>query len=560
MSNKMNNPQSMAGNQDLSRRKLLAAWAAVASASVIGSNRDLQNSAAADSVTAIMAAENNATGSHNGPPQSDHSNTFYIMPIWEGGLDRLGTTDEQYRAEIAKMKKQFGSGNDYNKLGFASIYRAGNLPLLLRQLRVFQKENIHRGVIFAMQTHNGGLINPDGDLRNYQWRLDGKTWRGVPGPVQGRDTLVVTPSRYATAIREQMQRKARHWSRDIKAAMRAYPGTIAVINFCIEEELAIGGTVSNEYLGDYSPFAVTEFRDWLRHRGLYAPGGRYAGQGAPESITGDFISVDGHRVSPFYDDPTPDKSNRAGRTFNATFGTGFKSWTLAYWDLEKYPDPITNPKFNPSPMKGRGSTEGGFDAPRVRNHSRWWRAWDWTCQGNNNSYPPGNPAHPGYGFRECEVAHFVQDVASLLIAEGLPKELLYAHQIPAELLGNAPAGARRALSSASTIWSGYLPQNRHVGITRFGSLNPNMVTQYSHNWGIFEWHPAPNVPADSPVLYDAALRDLRMFVSNGCHVLFPGWWHMHKVGKTFPLNDSSFAKAIHAFLAEQRNVPHWSQS
>ncbi len=552
MTDNMENLKSGPGRQGLTRRHVLAASAGAILASGV--------SAAADSVTAIMAGENNGGASAHARPKPDHSNTFYIMPIWEGALDRPDTTDDEYRQQIAKMKQEFGTGNDYNKLGFASIYAAGNLPLLLRQLKIFQTHGIHRGVIFAMQTHDGGLTNPNGDLRNYQWRLNGKTWRGMPGPVQGRDTLVVTPSRYAPAIREEMRRKAKRWAGEIKTAMRAYPGVITVINFSIEEELAIGGATSDEYLGDYSPFAIAEFRDWLRHRGLYAPGAQYAGQGAPEVITGPFISMDGIEVSPFYDDPTPDNSNGTGRTFNATFGTDFKSWDLAYWDLEKYPDPITDPHFNPSPKSGKGFTAGGFDAPRVRNHSRWWKAWNWTYQGNNNSFPPGNPAHPAYGFRECEVAHFVRDVASLLIAEGLPKELLYAHQIPAELLGDAPAGARRALSSASTIWSGYLPQNGHVGITRFGNLNPLLVTQYSHDWGIFEWHPAPNQPPDSPALYKVTLRDLRKFVFNGCHVLFPGWWHQDRVGKTFPLNDSNVAKAIHTFLAEQPNTPHWLAS
>ena len=558
MTDEMKNTISPIGVHDIKRRDLLAASAGAILASVAGRTNSFCAKAHADSVTAIMAAENNVTVSANAQPESDHSSTFYIMPIWESGLDRKSTTDEEYRKQIVKMKREFGEGNTYNKIGFASIYTAGNLPLLLRQLKIFQEQKIHRGVIFAIQTHDNSLINPNGDLRNYQWRLNGKSWRGMPGSVNKRDALVITPSRYASAIREEMHRKAKRWAGEIKTAMRAYPGVITVINFTIEEELAIGGATSNEYLADYSPFAVAEFRDWLRHRGLYAPGARYAGQGAPELITGPFVSIDGHRVSPFYNDPTPNDSNGTGQTFNATFGTNFKSWTLAYWDLEKYPDPITDPQFNPSPKIGKGYTAGGFDAPRVRNHSPWWKAWNWTYQGNNNTFPPGNPSHPAYGFRECEVAHFVQDVASLLIAEGLPKQLLYAHQIPGELLGDIPGAARRALSSASTIWSSYLPQNGHVGITRFGSLNPAMITQYSRNWGIFEWHPAPQEPPDSPALYHAALNDMRKFVAHGCHALFPGWWHFDRVDKTFPLNNSTLAKAIYTFLAEQPNAPHWS--
>ena len=573
MAKKILNPEKkLHSRHGLTRRGLLSASAGAILTSVAGKNNNLFAGARStpDSVTVIMdAADSRNTSERNSSlPKPDHSNTFYILPIWEGGLDRSSTTDDQYLQQIAKMKKEFGAGNAYNKIGFASIYTAGNLPLLLRQLKVFQEENIHRGVIFAMQTHDGGVTNPNGDLRNYQWRLNGKTWRGVGKSLAahqqlaGRDTLVVTPSRYAAAVRLEVAGKAKAWAGDIKKAMKAYPGVIPVINFTIEEELAEGGILGDQYLADYSPFAITEFRDWLCHRGLYAPGAKYAGQGAPEAVVGKFIKIAGHLVSPFYHDPTPDDANGRGKTFNEIFGTNFQTWTLAYWDIDKFSEPITDPTFDPMPHSGKGFTGGGFDAPRIRDHSRWWRAWSWTYQGNFDSFPPGNPSHPTYGFRECEVAHFVQDVASLLIAEGLPKELLYAHQIPGELLGNSTGvngGATRALSSASTIWSGYLPQNGHVGITRFGGLNPAFITQYSHDWGIFEWHPAPNQPPGSPALYNAALRDLRKFVFNGCHVLFPGWWHIDRIGKTFPLNDSNLARAIHTFLAQQPNAPHWNQ-
>lgn len=64
-------------------------------------------------------------------------------------------------------------------------------------------------------------------------------WSGT-----GERRTGITPSRYAKAIREEMRRKAKRWAGDIKTAMRAYPGVISVINFAIEEELAIGGATS----------------------------------------------------------------------------------------------------------------------------------------------------------------------------------------------------------------------------------------------------------------------------------------------------------------------------
>lgn len=182
MTKKMGTLENIPASCGLTRRQLLAASAGAILTSGVG--------AVADSVTAVMEAANNINAADKSRMKSDHSNTFYIMPLWESGLDVPKITDDQYRQQIAKMKKEFGPGNNYNKLGFASIYNAGNLPLLLRQLKVFQENNIHRGVIFAMQTHDGGLTNPNGDLRNYQWRLNGKTWCGMPGPVQGRGALV----------------------------------------------------------------------------------------------------------------------------------------------------------------------------------------------------------------------------------------------------------------------------------------------------------------------------------------------------------------------------------
>ncbi|MGC9259038.1 MAG: hypothetical protein ACP5I8_03025 [Phycisphaerae bacterium] len=513
-------------------------------------------------------------------PPPDNRNTLYILALWEDGLDYPYypyVSVAQLRSQIRKLKREFGAGNAYNRVGFASVYSAGHLPLLLKQLKVFREERIHRGVTFALQTYiyenmrGDGLTNPNGDLRCYQWRLDGKTWRGIGAgrlatlakshpSLAEKDQLVVTPSRYAGAIRGEMAQKARQWVGEVKMAMNAYPGVITVIDFAIEQVLAQGGEISDEYLGDYSPFAITEFRDWLLHRGLYAPGARYAGEGAPPEIVGKFVKIGGVLVSPFHLDPAPDDTGgRKGKTFNANFGTNFKTWTLAYWDLEKFPDPIIDPQFNPSPKSGNGSTPGGFDAPRAVDHSRWWKAWSWSYQDNNYTYPPGNPENPAYGFREVEIAHFVRDVANLLIAEGIPKELLYPHQIPGDILG-----AALARSSASPIWSAFLPQNGHLGITSFGTLDPVFITQYSKNWGIFEWHPAYGQPADSSVLYEQILSDLRKFVPAGCHVLFPGWWYAPVNGKynnpgrkIFPLNNSNFAKAVHKFLAEQPNTPHW---
>ncbi len=312
--------------------------------------------------------------------------------------------------------------------------------------------------------------------------------------------------------------------------------------------MALGGVKSDAFLADYSPFAVTEFRDWLRHRGLYDADGKYAGQGAPAAITGGQISVAGKMVSPFHDDPTPADARGTGSSFNSRFGTKFTTWDLAYWDLVKSPQPITNASFDPAPKTGEGATPGGFDAPRVRSDSQFWRAWSWDTHDQRGKYPPGNPKIPAFGFRQHLTRKFVQDIGAVLQREGIPAEMLFPHQIPGELWN-----AERERSGASTIWSGLLPSG-NLGITFFGCVDVKRVEQYSQNWGIFEWHPLPGSDPKSDKLYREAGESLELYFDSRASALFPGWWRREGQDKTFPLNDSKFAEALKNWLAKKQRA------
>ena len=494
-------------------------------------------------------------------PEPSTDNTFYVFAIWDG---IMRSTEPQVAAEMDRLVGQFGKGNRYHRVGFAFI-----LPGLEQGrtiCRVARQKDLTLGVILGVQTHsNGGLRKKLGaDLRCFQWRMNGTNWEGFHNALatredNARDARVATPSRYCTAVRDVLEADMRDRAKRVAALMKEFPGVITVINGPIEEELATaaGGLTTPDadgYLADYSPFAVAEFRDWLRHTGQYdADTGQHAGQGAPESIVGRYVTVKGKPRSPFYDDPDPAHANGTGRSFNESFGTRFTTWKLRYWDLDAFPEPITDVKFNPSPATGRGATEGGFDAPRTRDASLWWLAWSWDVN-DRKGYPPGNPAHPAFGFRQVMVAHYVQDLFDVCIAEGLPKELMFPHQIPGEIVGEA-----RCRSSASPAWTGYLPRSGNVGVTRFDRFDPKVATQYTalspetRNWGIFEWHPLPNSKPQDPKLYDRATQDLNTYYNARCHYLFAGWW-----GDTgsFPLDGSNFAKAIKDFLASREDKPY----
>ena len=504
------------------------------------------------------------------PPTPD--NTFYVYAIW----DAIMTAPEaQIRTEMDEMLRQFGPGNAYHRPGVAFIFPGAKQTLLICQ--VAKEKGLAVGVILGTQTHSDSHAARylSKDLRAIQWRQDPKYWQGYftgennAGKTEiaedSRDHWVPTPSRYCRLVRDELETKHRASCRELKAVMDEFPGVITVINGVIEEELAVGaaslqGELSDAVLADYSPFAVTEFRDWLRHTGQYdADGGQYPGEGAPEAVVGPFVDIKGKLRSPFYDDPDPANANGTGQSFNEKFGTAFKTWTLRDWDLEAFPAPITDTHFNPAPDAGEGFTDGGFDAPRHRDDSAWWKAWSWDYDDRGKTYPPGNPELPAFGFRQCEVKHFVEDIFHIMAEEGLPKNEFFAHQIPGENVG-----AGRSRSSASPVWTGYLEINGSVGITQFGPTDIARITQYSNlqpnspGWGIFEWHPLYKANAQDQELYDIALRDLLNYYQNGCHHLFAGWWHTpDKVAgeKIFHLRDSLFAKAIHDFLATRPDKP-----
>lgn len=505
-------------------------------------------------------------------PRADFENTFYMLPIFEHIRVPGMLSYEEKEEQLLKMKEDLGVGNLYHRLGFSFIY-GPSVDLPVRDAcKIMEENGLHAGLIFALQSHtrNDYRAIANQDLRLYQWRMDGVDWKGaytssgtLEVPEDERDYKVPTPSRYATRLRNYNAGKATDWAEYALRLMDDFPGVVACINGPIEEELAIGGHDNTAKLADYSPYAITEFRDWLRHAGMYDDtDGTYAGEGASKLIIGDLIEFNGVSRSQFYDDPTPHSSNGTGVSFNEYFGTQFSSWSLKYWDLRIYPDPITNEDFECTPESGAGYCQGGFDAPRVLySKDKFWKAWSYDIPDQGGQYPVGNPANPAYGFRQVMVRNFVRDLFDVLAEAGIPRQIMFAHQIPGEALGNFTGQAGRNRSSASTIWTGYLEKSETVGITRFGDMDPALVTQYAGDWGIFEWHTLPNPHLSFQNLYNTSISHLNKFYANQCHILFPGWWKptAPAADETFPLNDSDFGRAIGAFMSSRVPVPYKNQ-
>jgi len=131
--------------------------------------------------------------------------------------------------------------------------------------------------------------------------------------------------------------------------MALYPDTIVSAAGDGEVELAFKNF--GPPFADYSPFAIAEFRDWIRGEGLYAAGQPFA--------------RDAYLNAPRYrgDESPGIDSNRDGHTLNGDFNTNFDNWILRYFDWsladtvdsdpKAIPAPIyTDPGFNPFPDAG----------------------------------------------------------------------------------------------------------------------------------------------------------------------------------------------------------------
>ncbi len=505
-------------------------------------------------------------------PRGSTENCLYILPLYEQMRVPGSLTYQEKSAQFLKMKQQLGNGNLYHRLGFSFIY-GPSVDAEVRQVCALAQENgVHLGLIFALQSHTREDFRAIAarDLRLFQWRRDGTDWKGsftssgtVEVPEDQRDYKIPSPSRYATPLREYNAVQANAWAEAVKKLMTDYPGVVTCINGPIEEELAIGGMNNPDKLGDYSPFAITEFRDWLRHAGLYdASSGKYAGEGASRLVIGELMEMNGTFRSQFYDDPTPADNNGTGTSFNQYFGTNFSTWSLRYWDLDIYPETITDPNFDCTPESGSGSWPGGFDAPRIMDvNAKFWKAWSYDIPDQGGNYPAGNPGSPAFGFRQNLTRNLVRDLFDGVSSAGFPKGIMYGHQIPGEALANFTGAAPRNRSSASTIWSGYLEKSKTVGITRFGDINPALMTQYAGDWGIFEWHTLPNADPNTSALYNTSTTALNNYYQHKVHYLFPGWWSkaLPDNSSTFPLNDSKFAEAIRDFMQVREEIPYHLQ-
>jgi len=315
------------------------------------------------------------------------------------------------------------------------------------------------------------------DWRNVQWYAD-----------QTRATGWMSYSQYAQKMRRVKEAYVRAFGALLKERMEANPNILVAVTGDGEIEMTNGRfravddpSVATRSWGDYSPFAVAEFRDWLRGTGAYAAGGPLEGQAFQ------FASRYGNDSAPNGD------SNGDGHTFNTDFGTNFTTWDLAVhnytWSQgnDDVAGRITSTVGGATTcsvgtlVSGYCVNATGFDAPRpdaatiLDNTTAYWQLFR--------------------VFREQMVHRYNRDfaqwvtegtVAGSTIGGGVPYDRWYSAQIPTDVLfGTTPTDLGvRHLTSGSPYWSADIWPFGGMGVTGYNAnANGNSASGSPGNSG-----------------------------------------------------------------------------
>jgi len=485
---------------------------------------------------------------------------MYILPNW---LNYQGASDAVFDEEVRQLRSRIGEGR-YVRVGFtvyifismenwyvdvddqAAVDRELQQTFDQMDRAVARARIANIPVCLSLLTAIRGRYDPAQrssereDRRNMQWYADNELARGW-----------WTHSRYARKLRRVQEAYIRAVGRHLAGLMAQYPGTVVAASGDGEVELSYDRAPAGDpayanrpaVLADYSPFAVAEFRDWLRHGGLYADGQPFAGQGYEHGAR-------------YKGDRSPaDDTNRDGHTLNGDFGTRFTSWDLRYFDWNLDDNPDADPHAIPAsvyesltwnPMPDAGPDR--FDAPRGQQPGQpFWEVWNL--------------------FRQTMVWRHNRDFARWITtspdpATGLtvPAERWFSDQIPADyLFGGTPANPNERLeSSASPWWTADISPYGAVGVTAFnvvlgGTLYPTLrnvapvIAERKVRWGVLEYH--PSVPTSN--LLSAYFDDVAVLERYRPAVIVPIFWG----DAYYQIQNTPFEQALRELVNRVKDGP-----
>jgi hypothetical protein len=520
---------------------------------VAGYARDAGATRPEDAAPSASGASSDASTLESQTPKAGSKMT-YVLPFYPGFSSG---TDAQFAAEVASLRSRLGEGRfvrvGFNRYVFTSMDRwdvdpadretvRANLKSTLAQIDAAVARAKGAGIPLSLSLLTAIRERYDPvqtgaereDRRNTQWYSNGDL---APG--------WITLSRYARRMRGRYEAYVREIGAHFAATMAREPATLVAASGDGEVELSYDRDrlPASLDITDYSPFAIAEFRDWLRNGGLYAPGQTYAGQGYAQAARyqGD--------TSPAVD------SNGDGHTLNADFGTSFTTWSLRHFDWSLADDPSADPNTIPATTYERagfsarpGTDPSRFDAPRTRQvGNAWWEVWD--------------------RFRQEMVWHYNIDFAQWITTSPdpvtgatVPTDRWFSHQIPADyLFGFSPDNPNgRLVTSASPHWTADISPYGSLGITSFNvnlgsrgfaetlsTVIPHIAAR-GRRWAILEWN--PSIPPSSSV--DIYAKDAALVERYRPAVVIPWAWGDPEYQVNGP-----FETALRAMIARIKDTP-----
>ncbi|MCP5045992.1 MAG: hypothetical protein GY940_02400 [bacterium] len=203
-----------------------------------------------------------------------------------GELPKPGYDNSFIFSLVAQIPDPPSPGMDYliNQLGSGIQSFKNRVDALVKNVETYNV-GLHLVLVYGM-SRKAKLYKAakTEDIRNAQWFNDNNLASKAKIESSGIDDFVTTSfSRYARKLRKHLETTVSAAFKYLKTLQQNHPGLLLVVSAPGEAELNSMRTntkpVLQDYFCDYSPFAVLEFRDWLKHEGMYGRGAKYEGDG-----------------------------------------------------------------------------------------------------------------------------------------------------------------------------------------------------------------------------------------------------------------------------------------
>ncbi len=487
----------------------------------------------------------------------------YILPQW---LGFLSASAQDVGMQAADLRARIGGGPDSPRVrtGFTTYIYVTMAPVdpsdvagiqaalasTLTEMDAAIARGVANGIPICLSfiTAVRDAVDPlqtsaqNEDRRNMQWRADNTMAAGW-----------TTFSRYARKQELIQEAFIRELGRQLAHRMALYPDTLVAASGDGEIELASPDAPrdaqGNLVLADYSPFAVAEFRDWLRGQGLYAPGQPFAGEA--------------------YGNASRYASDASAATLTSDFNIrpAITNWNLRYFDwslsdaIASDPNAIPASEYNdPSFNVFPSSNPGGFDPPRVHQRGNAWSdLWD--------------------QFRQALVYRHNREFAKWMTTSvdadtgaTVPTDRWFTDQIPGDyLFGGTPSNPNgRFDTSASSVATADVSPYGSLGITSFnpdlvqaGPTDPELdfartlvgaapaIAARHVRWGVFEWNPALPPTADMTIYND----EMSLVKQYHPSVLAPFQWSPPAAYAQYSVQGTLFETALRNLVTDLNNVP-----